>query len=351
MSPDRKYNFESVVIEGGDQVGKGDTSCSVISLFEEEGIPVYRLSFPQYSTPFGHLIRRVLTEDCRENIEQRDIEIRGMLFALDRLQTIESILRRPEMYSGIILLDRCPYSNALTIAYGLKMISDFKREDVERLAKLGIIYEDFFIQEFGLDNCVIELIKRSSDWSSSRNGGEDQYESKDVQERATEVYRIYSEIIGDGWRRVYVDNERDYGVNDLVNYPNWRPRSERDAEVMNFIKERIPLDDLKKPQKQTVDRVDVIEIAEDIYGVDIRGMEEVLEFYTALDTNDKNIIYRKGGEIAQHIVQNSHGIDLRNRGVIESMRNIFDAYPECLDIIESYYGTKFRENIQRAING
>jgi thymidylate kinase len=341
--------FNSVVIEGGDQVGKGDTSCSLISEFENEDIPVTRLSFPQYSTPLGHIIRRVLTEDNRETLQKRDIEVRGMLYALDRLQAAESILRRPEILKGVLLWDRSPFSHSLTISYGLTKVENFSQDDVRELAELGIYMEDFLISTFNLNNCVIELIKRDSYWSSLRNGGEDQYETKDVQERASEVYKIYSDIIGNGWKRVFVDKEIDKSTRSS-DLPNWRERKERDTEVIDFINQRIPINNLKDDQARTVDRIDVVDISKDIYGVDTKGMEEVLDFYNALDKNDKNTIYEKGGQIADYIIQNSKGFELKNEGVINSMRKIFRAYPECLSIIEYHYGDKFRQNIQEVIN-
>lgn len=341
-------NYQSVVIEGGDQVGKGDTCCSLISQLEDENIPIYRLSFPQYATPFGHLIRRVLTEDKRDDIGKRDIEIREMLFALDRLQAAESILRRFNKAEGILLWDRSPFSNALTISYGLTKVNNFSKDDVKELAGLGLSMEDFLINTFNLNNCVVELVKRDSYWSSSRNGGEDQYESKDVQERVSEVYEIFSNIVGDGWSRVFVDKEGK-NKNEMTNIPNWRDREDRDSEVFTFIKQRISLDKLKDSEKSVVERIDVVDIAKNIYGVDITDIKTVSDFYLALDENDKNQIYEKGADIAKYIVSKSKEINFENQAVVDSIRNIIDAYPECLSIIEYYYGNKFRGDFEESI--
>jgi thymidylate kinase len=341
-------NFQSVVIEGGDQVGKGDTCSSLISQLEEEQIPVFCLSFPQYATPFGYLIRRVLTEDNREGLEKRDIEIREILFALDRLQAAESILRCFKNARGIFLWDRSPFSNALTISYGLTKVNDFTKIDVEELAKNGLSMEDFLINTFNLNNCVVELAKRDSYWSSLRNGGEDQYESKDVQERVSEVYKIFSDIVGEGWSRVFVDKEGKNN-NEVTNTPNWRDRNDRDSEVLTFIKQRLSLDNLRNPENHVVERIDVLDIAKYVYGLDIADMEIVSDFYLALDKNEKNQVYEKGADIAKYIVSKSKEINFENHGVIDSIRNIIDAYPECLSIIEYYYGNNFRRNFEESI--
>ena len=341
-------NYQSVVIEGADQVGKGDTTNDIGKYLLSENIPIYRLSFPQYATPFGSAIRLFLISGV-ENINEledvkgtkREIEIRMMMFALDRLQALESILRLPDANKKVLLLDRGPYSNALTIAYGLSVVEGISDQEVYKMANLGFEMEEYLIKTLNLDNCVIQLSANhgKEGWESIRNGGEDQYEKREVQEKTEKGYLEFSKIVGEGWKKVITKEE---GF--------WKDRTVRNDEVVKFLEERIELSKLKNEESSSFESIDVLDIAKDMYGLEISKKAEVTDFYRALEENDKSIVYEKGLAIGGFIALECKNITVNDDGVKSSILNILEAYPECLILLEHYYGKSFVKKLIKATN-
>jgi thymidylate kinase len=341
-------SYQSIVIEGADQVGKADTTRDLGEYLLSENIPIYRFSFPQYATPFGSAIRLFLkngVEDIQELGQikgtRREIEIRMMMFALDRLQALESILRMPEDKDRILLLDRGPYSNALTIAYGISVVENLSDEDVHEMANLGFDMEEYLIKTLNLDNCVIQLSANhgKEGWKSIRNGGEDQYEKREVQEKTEKGYLEFSKVVGEGWKTVITKEKGD-----------WKDRSLRNKEVTTFIEERIDLSKTEKEKSTSFESIDVLDIAKDMYGLEISKEAVVQDFYRALDENDKSTIYQKGLDIGESIALECKNITIKDKGVKNSILNILEAYPECILLLEYYYGETFVKKLIKAIN-
>ena len=337
----------SVVIEGSDQVGKGDTVHDLSGIFLEQGISICRFSFPQYATPFGSAIRLFLKNGVGDISQlsdvkgkRREIEIRMMMFALDRLQALESILRLSDKERGVLLLDRGPYSNALTIAYGLSVVKKIANQDIVEMAKLGFEMEGYLIKSLNLDKCVIQLSANlgKKGWSSIRDGEEDQYEKKEIQEKADQAYLVFSELVGRGWKNIVT---KENGI--------WKKRTVRNKEATNFLEERMALSSFKSSNSAKFESIDVLDIAKDMYGLDISNLEDVKEFYNALDRNEKNIIYKKGFSIGQYIANNCSTVVIKDKGVRESMYNILEKYPECLILLKEYYSKDFVEKLKEAI--
>lgn len=340
-------NCVSVVIEGADQVGKGDTTHKLLEVLNSRSIPVFRLSFPQYATPVGAAIRLFLKNGVDDihslsHIKgtRREIEIRMMMFALDRLQALESILRCIKVENSILLLDRGPYSNALTIAYGMSVMEKITDQDISEMAKLGFEMEQYLINSLELDKCVIQLSAThgKDGWSSLRGGEEDQYEKREIQENANKAYREFSKLVGRGWKNIVT---KENGT--------WKKRDIRDKEVLACLEELIELSKLESDQKGKYEAIDVIDVAKDMYGLDISDSKDVKEFYKALEENEKNLIYNKGLTIGKYIAKETKGIKIQDKGVKESMYNIVEAYPECLVLLEEYYGKDFVIKVKEAI--
>lgn len=338
----------SIVVEGIDQVGKADTSHDLSQELLSQNLSICTFSFPQYATPFGGAIRLFLKNGVNE-IEQlqdikesrREIEIRMMMYALDRLQALESILRVPDKERGVLLLDRGPYSNALTIAYGLSAVKDVSDQDITEMANLGFEKETYLIKILGLDKCVIQLSADygESGWKSIRNGGEDQYEKREVQERANEVYSQFSNIVGEGWRKVIT---KENGV--------WKDRDKRNREVLSFVEERYNLSEISTSTSPKLQSIDILDISKDIYGLEISKKKEVKEFYKALKENEKRDIYEKGLSIAKFVALQCDNVYIKDSGVKSAMLNIIDDYPECMLLLEHYYNKSFVEKLIKAIN-
>lgn len=334
--------YQSVVFEGGDQVGKGDASNSFANHLLNEGISVNHIAFPIYATPIGSTIRRFLKEGIGDvksfdkiTGTRKEIEIRMMIFALNRLEALESILRHSKDLDGIFLLDRSPYSNALTIAYALGGLKNVTNDDVKELAKLGWDIEQLLINTLNLDQCVIQLSVDNGDggWQVERNDS-DLHESKDVQEVADFVYTQFSKYVDDGWQQIFTKKEG-----------KWRSRDDIYTDIRKFVDTRL---DLKKGEGISK-TLDVVDIAMDIYGVDVSGMVE--RYYNAISTCDKSAMYEEAFNISNYVNKSSTEIRFENEQVIKNFRDILDIYPEILDLFEYYLGKSFVENLKVCIYG
>jgi thymidylate kinase len=271
---------------------------------------------------------------------RREIEIRMMMFALDRLQALESILRGTEKERGVLLLDRGPYSNALTIAYGLSVVKEISEQDVREMTQLGFDMEQYLIETLNLDNCVVQL---SADygkegWKSIRAGGEDQLERREVQERAEDCYLQFSQFVGEGWKKVITKADG-----------RWKTRNRRNKEIQDFLEERLQLQNLKLSEDVRFDSIDVLDISKDMYNLEISKLSCVKDFYEALESNKKNLIYEKGLTIAKYIATKSESVSIKDEGVKKAMYNIVEAYPECFVLLEQYYGAEFVKILKEAI--
>ena len=333
----------SVVFEGGDQVGKGDATQRFADSLIKENVNVTSIAYPIYAAPIGSTIRRFLKEgigDIKSLSKivgtKREIEIRMMLFALNRLESLESILRHSEEYDGVFLLDRSPYSNALTIAYGLGGMKSITRDEVKDLARLGIKKENLLIQKLSLDNCVLHLSIDSEEngWKDERHDNEntDLHECKDVQEVADYVYSQFKDVVGKGWKKILT---KENG--------KWRSREDIYKDIRKFVDTRLEL-----PRGEGISKtVDVVDIARDIYGVDVE--DKVEKYYNAITACDKSTMYKEALDIAKYVTERSTEVSFENEEVISNFRDILDTYPEILDLLEYYLGEYFVENLSACI--
>ncbi|MCD4756362.1 hypothetical protein K8R20_01975 [bacterium] len=338
--------FKSVAFEGSDQVGKGDATQRFCNHMIEKKIPVTRIAFPIYASPIGSLIRMFLKEGIGDvkklkNIEgtKRELEVRMMMYALNRFEALESILRYSEKYDGIFLFDRSPYSNALTIAYGLGGLKNISREGVKGLVKLGFESEKLMIEKLGLKNCVIQLKADNGvrGWEVARPEDADLYESKDVQEVANYVYANWAKLVGDGWNIVYTKRNG-----------KWRDKEVIYKEVWDIASKNL---ELEKANEGEVKSFDIIDIAKDLYGCDVSELEGVDRYYKAIEESDKATMYDEALGIREYIVKHTSEVKFENKEVLSQVRSILEKYPECLDLMEHYLGNHFVDKFKAEIFG
>ncbi len=98
-----------IVIEGIDASGKGTQTDKLVEKLRKKRKDVEYIDFPKYDTEFGSLVGKYLRGDFGEK-EEIPVEIRCMLYAMDRYQFKEHI--KESLNKGkIIVSDRYIESN------------------------------------------------------------------------------------------------------------------------------------------------------------------------------------------------------------------------------------------------
>jgi hypothetical protein len=339
--------YQSIVIEGGDQIGKGDATQYLCKKLYEENIKVYRLSFPLYASPIGFSIRCFLKNDVR-NIPslkdvvgtKRELEIKMVMYALNRLEAVESILRSSKIKEGILVFDRSPYSNALTLAYGLGGLKNVTLPEVDELIDLGLELEKYMIDILSLKNCVIHLVADTGKegWNLSRVDENDLYEQKDVQKVADIVYDMIGQKVGDGWKKVYTKIDG-----------KWRDRGDIYKDIRGFVDSRVDLNTSKSKEEPVL--IDILDVSKDIFNLDISHIDGVNEYLNAISECDKGTIYEKSREISTYICKNMVDIDIQSSDVLNQFRNILEKYPECIDILNHFLPNEYGDKLSKYVFG
>lgn len=99
-----------IAIEGIDQSGKKTQSNLIVSRLKRMGVNAVKISFPDYETPVGQLIKKILSEDVRVPIEVKHILLSANRWELK--PKIEQLIKQ----KFIIIFDRYYQSN---LAYGV----------------------------------------------------------------------------------------------------------------------------------------------------------------------------------------------------------------------------------------
>ena len=340
-------SFHSIVIEGGDQVGKGDVTHYLLRTLCEKNIPIHKLSFPLYSSPFGAIVRRNLEQGflgipkLEETIgTKRELELKMVAYALNRLEALESLLRHLKNVDTYLLLDRSTYSLALTIAYGLGGVKSISKDDVNDLINTGLSFENLFLETLDMKKCVLHLIAEhgKEGWKKSRTDG-DLYEKKEVQEVADDVYNELANIVGEGWNRVYTKKNGEF----------------RDREDIYNDVDKI-IDTLNMPKTGSLDNpiYDIKELARDVYSVDVMKFDLFKKYFRNIkeDRNDRNKeTYQFAYKIADYIVDNTEQVTFNNDDVKQNVKDLLDFYPEMFDLIKYHFNDDFVEKIKEGIYG
>lgn len=339
-------NYRAICIEGGDQIGKGDITNYLLGKLESQGVKVCKVSFPMYSAPFGTIVRKTLEEGFPRTLDigkteetKRGLEVKMMLFALNRLEALESILRNFKNKKAYFLLDRSPYSHAVTISYGLGGLKCITSQEVKELVQLMFKSEQLFIKKLGLCECVIHLMADhgKKGWKKERSDG-DLYEVRDVQKVVDDVYAKIGDIVGSGWNRIYTKKQ---GV--------FRERKDIYKEVDQVVQAL----SLESSPDALSEIYDISQVARGIYGMDISGLENYKEYFEniKIDDNERNKeTYKLACEIGKYVANNCPRVMFEDTEVRGNIKEIVESYPEIFSLVEYHLGKEFLNKFKRSLN-
>ncbi len=186
-------------LDGLDGAGKGSCAEELANILPGNTIIV---DYPQYNLPWGKVLKHLLTE----NDEGLSVEDRMLVYALNRLETVDAIKAQVNSLSELklpvnIVFDRFFTSNIITAAYYYSKLSPDKRPNDVRtwlleMYKLMRQIDSEFIEALGLENALVfvPMINESESLSrvltdTSREGA-DMYENLSVQSVARQMYLI-----------------------------------------------------------------------------------------------------------------------------------------------------------------
>jgi len=99
-----------IAVEGIDQSGKKTQTELLVKKLKEKGVSAIKMSFPDYGTPVGHLIKKILSNEI-----QVPLEVKHMLYSANKWELKPKIEELIEQKYTIVF-DRYYQSNW---AYGL----------------------------------------------------------------------------------------------------------------------------------------------------------------------------------------------------------------------------------------
>lgn len=326
---------QSIVIEGGDQVGKGTALENLLNYLSEEGVETLPLSFPNYGTPVGAAIRIVQTTRCLEErgLESDEvIKCKMALYALNRLEVINFVLEKEDQGKTYVW-DRSAYSNAVSLGYHYSCTGNRVDSKVEENIETALEMDEFLRKSFNTDNCIIRLQMSGESWKPQRGEGEDNHEKSDVQELSNQIYDLYREKIGEGWKDVVT---KDSG--------KWRSHKEILEDIMEFVSRRMELNKNSGDFPTKIHRFSNQEILSSLYGLHCE-IPFVNEFDKAVRCNLKKDTYEYGMRVARGVVEKTKSISWYNENIKDAVRKLFQIAPDMEvvlnDIWGSNFGTKF----------
>lgn len=124
-------NHRFIAIEGGDGAGKATQTALLKQRFEQEGIPVFAISFPRYGKPSSKIVEMYLNGRFGE-AEAVPAELISLAYAVDRADASKEIQNALEE-GKVVITDRYVASN---LAHqGVKFLDDQKRHEFYELIK------------------------------------------------------------------------------------------------------------------------------------------------------------------------------------------------------------------------
>lgn len=130
-----------IVFEGGDGSGKSTQAHHLAKAFKKEGIP-FILTHEPGDTELGHILREALLDRNRTPMSKK---AEALLFAADRAEHVEKIIRPALDRGEVVICDRYIASTVAYQVYG----NELSREIVEYMSKWasGDLYPDvtFFL--------------------------------------------------------------------------------------------------------------------------------------------------------------------------------------------------------------
>ena len=338
----RSKNYKVVSCEGGDQFGKADAILTFSKKFLDSGVSITYSSFPIYATPFGTVIRKFLKNglDDFKFSPVKELKIKMALYALDRLQFLDVVLSNPEYKKTLILLDRSSFSNAVTLAYGIVNIKDFRRkEDMNSFLRYAFWIDGLMIRKLGLKNCVVQMVSGDSSWDNVRGEEHDINENTDVQRITEKTYKIYQERVGDGWKRITTKTK-----------DGWVDREEIFKNIYDFVVERYGEFNLEVFPKKLV--INIEEILDNSYPSAVVKKGDIKGYLEALNGNDKDSMHEYGIKIGEQIGLSTKEFILNNEEVQEMFSKIIrrKSDTDILEVIKRYLGEGFVDKVLEAID-
>lgn len=337
-------NYKVIVCEGGDQVGKADAILTFSEKMMDLNVPVTYASFPIYATPFGTIIRLFLRQSLDKlNIPQaRALKAQMAMYALNRLEFMDVLLSNPRSKKTLILLDRSPFSNAITIAYGLtNMESEKNYKAINKLIDCAVELDSFMIKKMKLMNCVVQMVSEKKSWDNVRNETADIYENEDVQEMASRIYGMYAQRAGQGWKQIVTKTDE-----------GWRDRDEIFKDICNFLVERVgDIESLKEERMLRIRyEIGIEEVLKHIYKGEVLPEGIINKYLVALRSNDKDSMHEYGCTIGLEVGKTCKIMRFKNVGVRRAAKKIVEEVPEVLEVLSYFISKDFSNKFVKAIN-
>lgn len=336
-------SYRTVVCEGGDQVGKADAILTFSNKIMEMGVPVTYASFPIYATPIGASIRLFLRHgiDELQLPKLEELKIKMALYALNRLEFMDVLLSHPFYKKTLILLDRSPFSNAVTIAYGLANTEEAQDiKTINELIDFALRLEKLMIKKMNLGSCVVQMVSEDSNWDNVRNETADINENVEVQKASDQIYKMYAKRIGKGWKRI-VTKKAD----------GWRDRCDIFNDIYTFLISRNG--ELEQKDEKMVKvryEIGIEEILLDMYKGYALPEGIVTRYLKALRANDKDTMHDTACEIGAEVGKTCKVMKYKNKVVKESARKIVEENPAIIEVIQHFISKEFAGKFVKAIN-
>lgn len=340
----RNKNYRVIVCEGGDQVGKADAIITFAKKMLEKRVSVTYASFPIYATPVGVCIRLFLRQGLPDAnfTKEESLKIKMALYALNRLEFMDILLSRSKYKDTVILLDRSPYSNAITLAYGIANVKELSTpEKINELVEYAFNLESFMINRLNTGQCVVQMVSEAEAWDNVRNEQADIYENQLVQEVSNKTYKLYAEKVGKGWKRIVTKAKS-----------GWRDREEIFKEIYDFATQR--LGEIRKGRKKIVYlayEVGAAEILKSMY----KGWELpeglVTQHLKSIKENDKDTMHDTACVIGVQVGMSTKFVNIGHKEVREVMANILNDNPGVFDVLEYFISKEFVTKFKAGVNG
>lgn len=331
-------DYRAICLEGGDQVGKADATNNLFLGLEKLNINLTPSSFPIYSTPIGASIRLLLKQGCPEEILplENSLEARMALFALNRLEFMAVLLTEPKYSESFLLFDRSPFSNALTISYGLTSLDSCNENDLMKYINMSLDLDSLMISKLGLGRCIVQLQSKRKSWENVRMEQGDQYEREEVQEKCDMVYDMYKGVVGPGWHQVVTKNE--FG---------WREKGEIYEDILEIIRATYgEMDNIKNGINQPLG---FSEITETLYPEANFDNAKLEVYQTALKDNNKNEMYESAVILGKQVATSCAKVEINDKEVRSEFRRILINVPETVNILRYFLGDIFVEKLLKGL--
>ncbi len=332
-------DYRSIWVEGGDQVGKGDATSRIISELERDGVNITFSSFPIYAIPTGAIIRSFLKGDfLKAELKEIDsVDIKMAFYILNRLEFMDICLSDEKYNNTLLVLDRSPFSNAVSIGYLFASGRDWNEGEVVKYIDRAMDLESFMISKLEKGRSIIQLKSEASEWKDVGNRAEDINEKRDVQEKSDKVYEMYKKIVGSGWYQIVTKGDN-----------GWRARDDIWNDIKKILKEAYgDMGDIKQGVRYDIG---FKEIVEGIYKGAKYDKKLFNTYNTAVKENVKDVMYASGLELAKQVVDSCKSIEFSNDEVKKEFRRILDIIPNMIAVFEYYYGKSFVEKLEKALD-